>query len=133
MLRRNCFWPAVAARRSSPVSATSVHGGGSLVRLPPFRPAVEARGRGGAQPGSHLHRRADLGAVIIDFNNSRVLRSSWPAMEARERKTKPGRLTMLGGGTEGIWGQRPLQQLPSNGEEAPVLFSAARAALLRSA
>ena len=81
--------------------ATSLHGARWLARPPPFWPAVEARGRGGAGPACHLLRNVAMGAATTDEAASRVLISSWPAMEERERKAGLARLLMLDGGIEG--------------------------------
>jgi hypothetical protein len=45
----------------------------------------------------------------------------------------PLRPLLLGGGDEGFWSLRPLQQLSSNGDDVPLLLSATGVALLRSA
>ena len=74
-----------------------------------------------------------MGAATTDEATSRVPISSWMAMEVRERKVGLVRLLLLGGGIEGSWGLHPLQQLPSDGEDAPLLSLATGVALLRSA
>lgn len=115
------------------MAATSIHGARRVVWLPPFWPAVEARGKGGAQTGRHLHRGAALGSASTDEAASQALHSSRPAMEARETKTERAGPLMLDGGDEDLWRLLPLQQYPSDGVGALPLFLATGVALLRSA
>jgi hypothetical protein len=76
----------MAERGRGDAVAASMRSGGRVVRLYPFRHAVEARGVAGAGSARLLHQGGVLGTITFRLGALRIHLYSRPVVEARERR-----------------------------------------------